>query len=352
MAEQKDAFIILTPGFAASVEDSTCLPMQQQLVKTVAGLNPQMSIFVLSFQYPYHTSEYRWNGITVFPFNGRNRGGIKRLLLRNKVEAVLENLNKEYRIRGMLSFWLGECALVGKRFGNKNSIPHFCWLLGQDARAGNKYVRRIKPAETELVALSDSLQEEFNKNFGIRPFQIIPPGIEEPSSIQGNRDIDILGVGSLIPLKRYDIFIEVIAALKKNLPSVKAVIVGEGIERKRLGALLVRHELEQNLELVGSISHEKVLTLMERSKLLLHPSGYEGFSGVCMEALGRGAHVVSFCRAMKQDIDHWHIVDSQLNMTNIVLELLSQDLDHHPVIFGGIKTTVEKMMQLFHLNKA
>ena len=119
MAEQIDAFIILTPGFAASVEDSTCLPMQQQLVKTMAGLNPRMSIFVLSFQYPYHTSEYKWNGTTVVPFDGRNRGGVQRLLLRAKVEAVLEKLNSEYRIKGMLSFWLGECALAAiKQFKN------------------------------------------------------------------------------------------------------------------------------------------------------------------------------------------------------------------------------------------
>ena len=53
---------------------------------------------------------------------------------------------------------------------------------------------------------------------------------------------------------------------------------------------------------------------------------------------------------MKEDIDHWHIVESQFQMKEVISKLLSQDLDHRSVIIAGIKTTAEKMMQLFHLN--
>ena len=94
MIEHQEAFIILTPGFAASESDSTCLPMQQQLVKKIVELNSRVAVFVLSFQYPYHSNEYKWNGISVIPFGGRNRGGIKKLLLRKKVENVLKDLRK------------------------------------------------------------------------------------------------------------------------------------------------------------------------------------------------------------------------------------------------------------------
>ena len=100
----------------------------------------------------------------------------------------------------------------------------------------------------------------------------------------------------------------------------------------------------------GTISHDEVLGLMQQSKILLHPSSYEGFSGVCMEALGRGAHVVSFCRAMDRDINHWHIVHNKVEMKEKTLELLSQSLDHDPVIISGMKLTVERMMQLYPLS--
>ena len=87
MDDLKEAFIVLTPGFAASEADTTCLPMQQLLVRKFAELYPTMHLIVLSFQYPYQTIEYKWNGIRVLPFNGKNRGGLQRLLLRKKILA-------------------------------------------------------------------------------------------------------------------------------------------------------------------------------------------------------------------------------------------------------------------------
>ena len=53
---------------------------------------------------------------------------------------------------------------------------------------------------------------------------------------------------------------------------------------------------------------------MQRTKIFLHTSSYEGFSGACLEALYAGAHVISFCEPMKQKIDHWHIVKDEKEM--------------------------------------
>ena len=58
MRPDNDTIIILTPGFPASVADSTCLPMQQHFVKTLKQLYPDLNIIVLSFQYPYVVRTY------------------------------------------------------------------------------------------------------------------------------------------------------------------------------------------------------------------------------------------------------------------------------------------------------
>ena len=76
MNHEEQALIILTPGFSASEADSTCLPMQQHFVRTLKKLYPHLNIIVLSFQYPFHKSSYKWFTVTVLPFNGRNRGGV------------------------------------------------------------------------------------------------------------------------------------------------------------------------------------------------------------------------------------------------------------------------------------
>jgi glycosyltransferase involved in cell wall biosynthesis len=255
-------------------------------------------------------------------------------------------------IIGLLSFWYGECAVVGKRFGEKNGIKHYCWLFGQDARKENAYPRKLQPGPNELIALSDFLQDEFERNHGVRPTFVIPPGIDMNAGGQEQKkDIDILGAGSLISLKQYDIFLRVVSEIKKQFTQLKVMLVGDGPEKNGLMALNMQLGLESTVTFTGEIPHSVVLQLMERSRIFLHPSSYEGFSGVCMEALGRGTHVISFCKPMHHDIEQWHIVHSEEEMKKQALEIL---IDHHtaynPVNDFPIQATVNKVVQLFEKN--
>ena len=164
MNKDEKTLVLLTPGFAKDEADSVCLPMQQQLARALKEISPQLNIIVLSFQYPYHTKKYTWFYTKVIPFNGRNKGGLPRLLLRKKINATLRKIHNETPITGLLSFWYGECALVGHRFADTHGLKHFCWILGQDAKKENKYPRRSSLRPEELIALSDFLQTEFERN--------------------------------------------------------------------------------------------------------------------------------------------------------------------------------------------
>jgi glycosyltransferase involved in cell wall biosynthesis len=324
MHNENDTLVICTPGFPSSEADSTCLPMQQSLIRTLQKSNPWLRIIVLAFQYPYHNKRYQWFGIPVIPFNGQNKGGLKKLLLRKRINAELNSIKEQSRIIGLLSFWVGECAYLAKRFADQNGLRHFCWILGQDAKKDNRYADRMHLKAGELVALSDFVQDEFEKNHGVRPEHLIPPGID-PGQYGGtitDRDIDIIGAGSLIPLKQYEAFIGVIASLKQRMPAIKAVIAGNGPERTRLMKLIHVNQLEKNLILLGELSHAEVLRYMERSKLFLHTSAYEGFGVVMSEALGAGCRVISFCKPMKREVDQWHIVQQKEEMAQRAGELL------------------------------
>ena len=61
---------------------------------------------------------------------------------------------------------------------------------------------------------------------------------------------------------------------------------------------------------------------MQRSRVFLHPSSYEGFSGVCLEAIYAGARVISFTRPMKKDIEGWKVAASLSEMTQMAEEFL------------------------------
>ena len=350
MNSDANTLVILTPGFPVSETDSVCLPMQQSLLHHLKELDPSLNIIVLTFQYPYHTETYKWFGNTVTSFNGQNKGGLSKLLLRKKINAVLDQINKDHKITGLLSLWYGECALIGKRFAGKHNLKHFCWILGRDATKENKYPKQLAARPGELIALSDFLQDEFEKNHHTRPEHLIPSGgYGNAETIEASgKNIDIIGAGSLIPLKQYDIFLEVIAALKKQLPEIKAVLAGDGPEKEKLQSLVVQYGLQKNCILTGELQHNKLLELMQGSKILLHTSSYEGFSGVCQEALYSSAHVISFCRAMKQEIEQWHIVNNKDAMTEKALAILQ---DRHTVYKSidpfPMRDTAKKMMELF-----
>ncbi len=350
MNKDEKTLIILTPGFPKDEADSTCLPMQQQLIRALKETDPKLNIIVLSFQYPYHTKTYTWFNTRVIPFNGRNKGGVPRLLLRRKINIALEKIHNETPITGLLSFWYGECAAVGKQFADKYGLKHYCWILGQDAKKENKYPKRIQLKPTELIALSDFLQTEFEKNHGIKPHHIITSGIDSTqfNANKKEKDIAILGVGSLIPLKQYELFLEVIAEIKNQLPGIKAMLIGKGQEKDRLQMLITQLGLQSSITLTGELSYQEVLDQMQRAKILLHPSSYEGFSGVCLEALYAGAHVISFCKAMNQEINHWHIVASKEEMKEKAVSILSNPATiYKRVIVASMEDNAKKMTSLF-----
>lgn len=341
--------VILTPGFPKDETDSTCLPMQQQLVETLQKTDPNLNIIVLSFQYPYHNREYGWRGIRVIPFNGRNKGGIARLTLRQKILAVLGRIHEEHTIFSLLSLWYGECAAIGHLFAKKNRICHYCWILGQDAKKENKYPKRTGLKANELIALSDSISATFELNHGLKPLHIITPGVN--TSLFGatpiEKNIDLLAVGSLIRLKRFEIFIEIVASIKENIPGIKAELIGNGPEKENLSALIKKLDLQDTLNIMGELPYPGVLSRMQKARILLHPSVYEGFSGVCMEALYAGAHVLSFCRPMNTGIQQWHIVSSVEEMTQRAINILNATTyDSSNILYCSIEEAATKMRAL------
>ena len=350
MNRREKTLIILTPGFPENEADSTCLPLQQNLVRSIKEYYPQTNIIVLAFQYPYFEKSYTWFDTAVVSFSGRNKGGIPRLLLRRQIFSTLNGITKNNEIIGLLSFWCGECAAVGQAFAKKHRLKHFCWILGQDAKKENKYPRRIAIKAGNLLALSDFLQKEFEKNHGVKPGYVILPGTESRrfDPIAREKDIDILGVGSLIALKQYNVFIEILTELRKEFPQLKAALIGRGPEKEKLSALISKFQLGDNVFLAGELPYTDTLQWMQRAKVFLHTSSYEGFGVVMIEALYSGCHVISFVKPNKKEIPHWHIVGSAKEMTEKAAAILKDpNIEYSSVTFRTMEEVARDMMELF-----
>lgn len=347
---KKKTLVILTPGFPANEDDTTCIPSMQIFVRGLKQNRPQLNIIVVSFQYPFAASRYYWYGVEVIALAGKGRGQLFRLVTWRRVWQTLKQLHKKYELAGLLSFWIGEAAFMGNRFAKEYGLPHHIWLLGQDAKAGNHYVKQIKPEGKSLIAISDFLAKEFRINYGITPQHIIPTGIDVTlfNAQPANRDIDIIGVGSLIPLKQYGLFINVIKNLSSEFPNIKTIICGKGPEMEKLKKQIGKLKLENNVQLMGELSHPQILALMQRSKILLHTSEYEGYSTVLSEGLYAGCDVVSLVNAMNTRPVQHHVPDNAEYLPVIIKDLLNdKNLRNERILVYTIQTIAAKVAALF-----
>ena len=345
----KEAIVIVTPGFPADEQDTACLPAFQQFALSMKRCAPQKEIIVLSFQYPFQKKDYRWHDIPVIALGGKNRSKLFRLWTWIAADRALNRIQSQYKISGMISLWITECALVANHFSKKHSLPHLIWIIGQDAKKGNKYVQRIRPHAEQLIAMSDFLQLEFNKNYAIRPMHVVENGVNAqafPHYNSGDRPIDVMGAGSLIPLKNYKLFIGLIAELKKSFPKIKALIAGDGEEKIMLQDLIKKYSLENNLTLVGAKSHAETLRLMSQSKMFLHTSTYEGNSTVLMEALYSGCQVVSTCPLANKSVEHLFVGKNPDELLKQLHLLLSSSIDQKQVVFNTMDHSATRIIKL------
>ena len=350
MSKGCKTLIILSPGFPKDEMDTTCLPFLQQFVIELKAQFPGLQVLILALEYPFVRQSYLWNGIQVFSFNGWKKGRILKLFTWQHVLKTMRKIRAENEVVGLLSLWCGACAYLGDHFAKRNNLKHFCWIQGQDAKKGNRYVSMIRPSPSGLIAISDFIQSEFEKNYAVRPKQVIPAGINpaEFTMPSTTRPIDILGVGSLIPLKQYSLFIEIIYLIKQSIPGIHAVICGKGPEEATLKTLMLRYDLQNNIVLAGELPHAEIVQFMMKSKVFLHTSTYEGFSIACMEALYAGSHVLSFVRSMYYDIEHWHILSTKEQMAEKARILLtSSETDYNTVKTFTVFESVQEIMALF-----
>ena len=349
-----DTLVILTPGFAAHEADDV-LPAQEAFIRAVNADYPALKVIILSFHYPYSArrKEYYWHGNRVIAFGAKMNDKLQTITLWWRVWRVLKALRKEHSLAGIFSFFCSESAFIGQWFAKRYGLKHFIWILGQDAKKENRQVRRIRPKAKELIAISDFLVESFQKNHGVRPAHMIPLGVDTAQfdTTTLKREIDLLGAGSLIPLKQYDVFIRVVKKIAERAPAIRATICGEGPEMPRLLAMIEGNEHPGQITLAGKLPHRETLKTMQRSKILLHTSSYEGLGVVCMEALYAGAHVISFCRPFGEAIRHWHVVNDEAGMVEKALELLkNQRLDHTPALPFEVHDKAGQIIRLFESN--
>jgi len=339
---QKKHIVFITPGFPENEADTTCIPALQIYAKELQEQkNIQLSIITL--HYPFTKTEYNWHKVKVIPLGFNNR---KLVFKKSLVQKTLNKLHQQNPIHTLHSFWLGECALAGYKFSKKHSLKHICTLMGQDAKKGNKYANLLPLKDLKLITLSSFHQQLFLKNYN-KETEIINWGL--PSDFQKEttkKTIDIIGVGSLIELKRYQDFIETIALLKKDFPKIKAVLIGDGKQRKKLENLSEKLKLSQNITFKGELDYKATQEKIAQSKILLHPSSYESFGMVFAEALANNTKIVSRKTGFAKESDFWKTTNSPKGFAKLISIFFNEN-STKKMTYPLIENTLKGYLKLY-----
>jgi 1,2-diacylglycerol 3-alpha-glucosyltransferase len=343
--------LILTPGFPADEDDDTCIPPLQEFLIEFSNQFPSVKFFIIVLQYPFEKKKYFWKNIPVYSCGGGNKRFPFRIFSWLRAFRYFFKIRKETKINLIHSFWLGEAALLGNFFSYIFKIPHLNTLMGQDVLNENKYLKLISGRKVKTIAVSKRQKDIFKKNVDKEVLDVIPFGISRREINPENllrREIDILGAGSLIELKNYKLFINVIKKLIPDYPNLICVLIGEGEEKGMLLNLIKELKLENNIYLTGKLGREKVFDYMKKSKILLHTSKYESLGYVFEEALMFGLTIVSFETGIAESSGKWKVCKAEEEIYFNLRQLLKCNLNYTPEILYNIEETVKAYWKVYN----
>jgi glycosyltransferase involved in cell wall biosynthesis len=325
--------LVLTPGFPSNEKDYFCIPPLQEYLLKFKSIYPSHKINVITIHYPYAKRKYEWNGIPVISLGGKN-SLIKKPLLWYKIISTVKKMNENYKVDIIHSLWLGECAMTGYYLSKIIDCQHICTLMGQDVKKSNRYLNFSSGNNIKLVALSKNQSEQFYTLTNKTVNEIIHWGIEDQPVSVTPRDIDLLAVGSLIPLKNYSMLISMLAIFIQSKPEIRCLFAAnKGVEK--------------NLEFTGQLNRDEIFNLMQRSRIFVHPSKFEGSGYVFAEALANGMNIVSFNVGCAEQNHKWFIATDEEDFIKITDELLFSELDFTPLNLFPIDETISKYASLY-----
>ena len=291
-----------------------------ELSKRLARKGHEVHIFGMKF----------WAGGDVFTNDGVHLHGIcepKELYVegrRSIKEAIYfarklisPLLNEEYDIIDCQAFPYFPC-FTAKTCSTLKRTPlvitwHEVWddywydYLGKRGVFGKRVEKMTAHLTDNIIAVSARTKSDL-KRIGVKKaIRVIPNGIDfgmiEKITVSTEKS-DIIFVGRLIRDKNVDVLIKAVSLLKREIPDVKCVIIGEGPEHKRLRNLVDKLDLENNIAFTGFLDkYEGVISRMKSSKVFVLPSTREGFGIAALEANACGLPVVTVNHKMNATCD-------------------------------------------------
>jgi len=178
----------------------------------------------------------------------------------------------------------GPVEIIG---GGIDAIESVGGSLGKPSKFIEKLAIKVV-RQLELIVVRGNQAREFLASKNIKDTVTIITGSVNSCrySIQNNRNIDLVFVGRITPMKQVHQFIDVVASIAYRIPSICSVVAGDGILLNDIKAYTEKSGISNNIEFLGKQKDiEKILT---NSKIFVLTSRSEGLSIAMAEAMTAG----------------------------------------------------------------
>ncbi|WP_038068375.1 glycosyltransferase family 4 protein [Thermoanaerobacterium aotearoense] len=234
------------------------------------------------------------NGITIYNLRLKHKYDIGaifkliRLINEEKYDIVHVHLFPALYFCSIASYFTKKINYIFTEHSNYNSRRKYIIFKSIDYFFYRKY--------RKIICVSDNVKNELIKwlpSLNERSVVIYNGILEkrgEISFIEKNFEYDILFVGSLRSnVKGADILLMALRHIMNKFD--KAVIVGDGKLKNDLINLRNKLGLKNKVEFLGF--REDIETILEKSKVFVLPSRWEGFGLVIVEAMSKGKPIIA-----------------------------------------------------------
>ena len=218
-------------------------------------------------------------------------GSLGRLMRRQKINLVHVN-----------DYWWGPISCIAARMAHVPCLVHIRQEI-EPRRVGQYWLRKPQ----RLIAVSQRIQKVVVEG-GVGPgrIRVIYSGIDlsqalSPDAAVGIRERyrlsahqPLIGtVANLFPRKGYEYLIDALAEVRKEIPDIHCLVIGEGDDAYRESLLRRVETLRLTSALTFAGFQKDVLPYIAGLDLFVLPSLMEGFGIALIEAMSMGKPVIA-----------------------------------------------------------
>lgn len=164
----------------------------------------------------------------------------------------------------------------------QSQLPAFALQRGAVAYPGADKLLSVSRA------LSESLRQKFNVASEVVNDMLGPEFLDYTYQARRNGGCRFIAVGSMLPIKGYDILVKAFAASGLSAQGCSVSIIGDGPERQTLEQLIENSGVKGSVTLLGRKGKNEIVNELRDSDVFVLSSHSETFGVACIEAMSQG----------------------------------------------------------------